>query len=494
MESNDEEISIDFEEDSINEDEITCQAHSSFSNSQMNCDQRSNEHLPYEILTAEEIIKTMVECVEEVNSVVQLSQNITRILLNHCKWDKEKLLERYFDGVRYELFKEAHIVYRSQKTAIDKARYSHLKFHCGICFEDVEKAALIGGDCGHKFCKDCWTQYLTTKIMDEGSANDISCTAHGCGILVDDRTVLSLISEVNVRLRYQILITNSFVNCNKLLRWCPNPLCSHVVKVKFFDSLKVKCYCGTTFCFGCGEDWHEPVNCDLLSKWLKKCKGDSETKKWILANTKSCPTCGVNIEKNGGCNWVHCKKCLTGFCWFCLKTTSNHFCCNVYKMSSDETKEQNRASLQKFLFYFDRYMNHKKSLQFENTLYASVNQKMDEMQLKHNWCFAEVQFLKKAVDVLCECRQTLMYTYVFADCVIKTNQLEIFEDNQRDLEQATEILSQYLERDLTDDCVINIKQKVQDKYKYCDSRRNALVKHVQEGYDNEFWNFIVDTV
>ncbi|RWS18099.1 E3 ubiquitin-protein ligase arih1-like protein [Leptotrombidium deliense] len=139
-------------------------------------------------------------------------------------------------------------------------------------------------------------------------------------------------------------------------------------------------------------------------------------------------------------------------------------------------------------------MNHKNSLQFENKLYASVNHKIDEMQLKHNWCFAEVQFLKKAVDVLRECRQTLMYTYVFADCVIKTNQTEIFEGNQRDLEQATEMLSEYLESELTDDYVTNIKQKVQDKYKYCEGRRIALVKHVQEGYENDFWNFAVETV
>ncbi|RWS02822.1 E3 ubiquitin-protein ligase arih1-like protein, partial [Leptotrombidium deliense] len=190
-------------------------------------------------------------------------------------------------------------------------------------------------------------------------------------------------------------------------RWCPNPLCSHVVKVKFFDSLKVRCYCGKTFCFECGENWHEPVNCDLLKKWIKKCKDDGETGKWILANTKSCPTCNVNIEKNGGCNWVTCKKCRSTFCWLCLKTFRNHLHCNVYKTSSDETKDGNRYSLQKYMFHFDRYMNHKKSLQFENKLYASVNHKIDEMQLKHNWCFAEVQFLKKAVDVLRECRQTL---------------------------------------------------------------------------------------
>lgn len=38
--------------------------------------------------------------------------------------------------------------------------------------------------------------------------------------------------------------------------------------------------------------------------------------------------------------------------------------------------------------------------------------------------------------------------------------------NQKDLEIATERLSEYLERDVTTDELSNIKQKVQDKAKY----------------------------
>ena len=62
--------------------------------------------------------------------------------------------------------------------------------------------------------------------------------------------------------------------------------------------------------------------------------------------------------------------------------------------------------------------------------------------------WVEVQFLKKAVDILCQCRQTLMYTYVFNYYLKKNNQSVIFKDNQKDLETATETLSGYLERDI----------------------------------------------
>jgi len=51
---------------------------------------------------------------------------------------------------------------------------------------------------------------------------------------------------------------------------------------------------------------------------------------------------------------------------------------------------------------------------------------MREMQ-KLSMSWIEVQFLRKAVDVLCQCRQTLMYTYVFAYYLRKNNQSIIFE-------------------------------------------------------------------
>lgn len=62
-----------------------------------------------------------------------------------------------------------------------------------------------------------------------------------------------------------------------------------------------------------------------------------------------------------------------------------------------------------------------------------------------------------------------MCTYVFAYYLKKNNQSLIFEANQKDLESATEKLSEYLERDITSENLADIKQKVQDKYR-CDMR------------------------
>lgn len=56
-----------------------------------------------------------------------------------------------------------------------------------------------------------------------------------------------------------------------------------------------------------------------------------------------------------------------------------------------------------------------------------------------------------------------MNTYVFAffvEIVDDNNQLDLFERNHADLEKATEELSEFLEREITEESRATIKQQV----------------------------------
>ena len=83
-------------------------------------------------------------------------------------------------------------------------------------FVPIPLQMMTGLECGHRFCTQCWGGYLTTKIMEEGVGQTIACAAHGCDILVDDATVMRLVKDSKVRLKYQHLITNSFVEVNNI--------------------------------------------------------------------------------------------------------------------------------------------------------------------------------------------------------------------------------------------------------------------------------------
>ena len=85
--------------------------------------------------------------------------------------------------------------------------------------------------------------------------------------------------------RHQQYLVRSFVEDNRLMRWCPAQRCTYAVRVlNSSPQLAIKCRCGYGFCFKCGEENHAPITCEQLNEWLQKCKNESETAHWIIAN------------------------------------------------------------------------------------------------------------------------------------------------------------------------------------------------------------------
>jgi ariadne-1 len=90
----------------------------------------------------------------------------------------------------------------------------------------------------------------------------------------------------------------------------------------------------------------------------------------------------------------------------------------------------------------------------------------------------EKDAIRKAVKILCCCRRTLAFSYVFAYYLKKNNQCYILEENQRDLEMATESLSEYLEHDLNGENfqANDVKIKVINQSQYCQNRYGRMAR------------------
>lgn len=195
--------------------------------------QYNDEDFQYEVLSPSEISEAMLNLISEVNTVLQIPIPTTKTLLAYFKWDKEKLLDRFFDGDQEKIFTDSHILnplrrdHKSKSKIPQKARVEV----CEICFDSVNPKHMTGVGCEHKFCYNCWNEYLTTQIIDEGAAETIACAGHNCPILMDDETVLQLVRDSKVKSRYQQVIVNNFVLCNKQMRWCPSPDCSLAIRV-----------------------------------------------------------------------------------------------------------------------------------------------------------------------------------------------------------------------------------------------------------------------
>ena len=199
------------------------------------------------------------------------------------------------------------------------------------------------------------------------------------------------------------------------------------------------------------DEPHAPANCAQVRDWRKKNAEDAASSSWLIQNTKECPKCKSAINKDGGCNHMHCKQCDYHFCWVCLghfeHTTYQHTCNKFVSKEDEKNTSTNRAELQRYAHYFERFMNHNKSRELESKLREDTLDKMEKMQDEGNKTWQDVQFMQKATTQLIEARQILQWTYVTGFYQPSWLSQNIFDMNQAELEMSTEKLSNMLESD-----------------------------------------------
>ncbi|KAL7007946.1 hypothetical protein EMMF5_002595 [Cystobasidiomycetes sp. EMM_F5] len=458
---------------------------------------KANYQVDYTAISKTDLQKEMAKEIGHVASALSLNDKDAAALLRHLKWNKERVIDRYMedaDKLRHDAGIDLPQASTSASPAKSQPRLKRIRgFVCDICCDDSQSSReTIALGCNHRFCRDCYASYLENKINNEGEAKSIECMAADCNIIVDERTVALLIDHDTLD-RYRELLNRSYVDDDPSLRWCPAPNCEYAIrcpgitpKSLYHIVPTVQCACGHKFCFGCNADAdHQPCVCAIVKLWLKKCADDSETANWISANTKECPKCASTIEKNGGCNHMTCKKCKYEFCWICMGEWAVHgtswYNCNRYDEKKDakgnkDNQSKSRASLERYLHFYNRWANHEQSAKLEKETYVRIERRMEDMQLQSNLSWIEVQFLKKAVDILGECRATLKWTYAMAFYLQKNNQTYIFEDNQRDLEMAVENLSELLETPFEAEDIAALRAKTTDKSVYVQKRHHIMMQ------------------
>lgn len=89
--------------------------------------------------------------------------------------------------------------------------------------------------------------------------------------------------------------------------WCGNGQCGSG-QVHASAHRVMTCYkCGYDTCTACKTLDHPSMPC----RYAQRNKGvemDEDTRKMIHSTTHTCPSCGVTIEKSGGCDNMTCKK------------------------------------------------------------------------------------------------------------------------------------------------------------------------------------------
>ncbi|KAI5298990.1 60S ribosomal protein L8B, partial [Ascosphaera atra] len=127
------------------------------------------------------------------------------------------------------------------------------------------------------------------------------------------------------------------------------------------------------------------------------------------------------------------------------------------------------------------------SARLDKDLYIKTEKKMLSLQSQSTMSWIEVQFLDTASRTLQKCRSTLKWTYAFAYYLVRDNQTEIFEDNQKDLELAVESLSEMFEKPVQE--LAGLRVDILDKTAYCNKRRVILLSDTADRLRNGEWKF-----
>ncbi|KAG8188169.1 hypothetical protein JTE90_019448 [Oedothorax gibbosus] len=436
------------------------------------------EQFDFECLATEDVERLFNECVEGVCAALPVKPSLAKLLLHTHAWNAKEITVLYTAGAS-KLLVDSRIKPANPPQTEAQSVRGCKSVSCSVCLLYYIGEHFRALACGHYFCKECWSTHFEIQI-NQGITTMMECMGQGCSLLVPEDFVLSILNKAILREKYQKFSFSDYVKSHPELRFCPGTNCSTIVLAKEPQSKRVTCkYCKVVFCFKCGSDYHAPTDCDTIKKWLTKCADDSETANYISANTKDCPKCSICIEKNGGCNHMQCYSCKFDFCWMCLLDWNSHgseyYECSRYKenpnIANESAHAQAREALKKYLFYFERWENHARSLRLEEQTHQKIIDRINEKVMASEGTWIDWQYLRNAASLLAKCRYTLQYTYPFAYYMETGPRKALFEYQQAQLEAEIENLSWKIERAETTD-----RGELENQMDVAEKRRTTLLK------------------
>lgn len=192
---------------------------------------------------------------------------------------------------------------------------------CTICLEDKAVDQFLTLPCGHSFCRECFTGILDTASKDNTIA--LKCLAQDCKYVLTAQDMRKVINNPETLDRLENRETEKVIGATA--KRCPNPECQLAFAVDNDIPQLITCRnCKKQYCSACLKNHSVDISCEEAAK-LQQMPADQQqaTDDWFKQNTKKCPNCHSNIEKNDGCNHMTCTHCRYEFCWQCMGKWAN---------------------------------------------------------------------------------------------------------------------------------------------------------------------------
>lgn len=179
-----------FDDDDDDDDEDFAGAgDDAFSTDAMNKGKLKPHQVEFKCHSIDSLQREQAREVAKVASMFSIKDTDAAILLRHLGWNSERLTDKYLDDAD-ALKLAAGVVDGPGRPRIQ----SISDFTCEICYltssdEDDGLMATLALGCGHRFCKDCYQQYVEQKVKQEGESRRVQCMQEKCQLVLDEKTV-----------------------------------------------------------------------------------------------------------------------------------------------------------------------------------------------------------------------------------------------------------------------------------------------------------------
>jgi ariadne-1 len=355
--------------------------------------------------------------------------------------------------------------------------------YCEVMMMDYENNEMISLNCGHSFSVDAYQQYVEAIKDEKEKLIFLTCMKEKCKeIILND--IFEKISPATLLQRKRVQ-TEKFVESCKNYSWCPGVIEFIPLNAKeskrpsdpkkmrlnpneyqkrsmYEESLEVilssrveECSCvfyapdvraainatctqNHIFCLKCKTHAHEPAPCKLIESWMQSVSLSWGTSAWIKQNTKPCPQCNVNIEKNQGCNHMTCSRCRFEFCWMCSGDWNKHQRNNAWECGNVPRKAESKNQFKSDGIDIEQYIQLWKdslySCRFQKNLLPTIDSVFAPV-LSAIPFQVDLQFLHAAGEIVVKGRRALAWTYVLIH-KLRTGEKHVDKEKSSEVKSA----------------------------------------------------------
>eukprot|EP01084_Bolivina_argentea_P043040 79323_1 len=208
----------------------------------------------YAVFTSKELKEHMKEMIASISATLNIDDEMVSLLLRRYDWKSDRLMENYLSDSRKCLKQHTmHLIDGKKDETMSNA-----EIECPICVSDVKLRDTFSLGCNHRFCNECWTDYIASNIHNK-SFNSIliECPGHKCLTPLKNTVIRRFCADSKEWTKYENYMVQSYVTCNdKSYRFCPSPGCKYIIYCMTFakqsrDSQRRLCLCSVAVDMTC---------------------------------------------------------------------------------------------------------------------------------------------------------------------------------------------------------------------------------------------------